>query len=663
MARVPVYSGPQAEAAPLPNARQNVAAPDAAFGSVQAQQLQQLGSMGQKVALEAKQEADRVSVLNADTEAERLESSLTYGEGGYTKVSAESIYGPDADRSQPFVNRFAGQYDTGMNEIRGRLRNDAQRAAFDQLRARRLVTFEGRLSAYDSQMITKYKVDTGKAAIDTAGDAIVGAYNDPVKITEALTRLRAGVSTLASAQGWASETTQSAMRAMESKALASAVDRALDNGQPEQAANLELQFGGLITAQDKAKLEKRNQILAARREVSAERAVESFRNAMLIGDIDPLTISQGLDAVKGTPYEAAYRALIPQAEELQQQRRLPFQQRQEAINQIQVGVSGSPSSDPAEARRLVSTLQGGLDSDLKLAKEDPWQFRRLQTGEEPTVLDMSLALQPAGRAQLGGQLQARITAMRAMQRRYGLEVKFTPFTPAETNALQAVLERADDQSKLDIMSTFAGVARDGREFGEIVTPLAATQPLLKEAANAHRLQLQTSEGRRLGITILQGQRILQDESRKALLPDDTALQRAFSDYVGSALPAGSPDRDSLFNVFRATYAEVARSKGLLNKSVPGKVTINEDAKDIALSMATGGVVSYNGSKVLPPYGMSQEKFTTKVNDALRGLELPANMTGSVTLEPVVNRGGAYYLTRGLHRMAGPDGRPLEVQIK
>ncbi|MFX4620542.1 hypothetical protein ABTB32_19535, partial [Acinetobacter baumannii] len=81
-------------------------------------------------------------------------------------------------------------------------------------------------------------------------------------------------------------------------------------------------------------------------------------------------------------------------------------------------------------------------------------------------------------------------------------------------------------------------------------------------------------------------------------------------------------------------------KGLLNKSVPGKVTINEDAKDIALSMATGGVVSYNGSKVLPPYGMSQEKFTTKVNDALRGLELPANMTGSVTLEPVVNRGGA-----------------------
>lgn len=259
MARVPTVTEPRQELNALPGNRQQIATPDGAFGATQARQLGQAGQALDRVAdvaVKFQEEADKAAVLDFNTKAELLEQELTAGEGGYTRATPSGVFGPDADKSVPFTDRFAGQYRQRLTELRDSLASPRQKAKADELIATRATMFRGRVQAYEGKLIDDYNVEIGATSIKTSTDAIVAAYNDPAKIDMALAGIVAGAQQVGTGKRLGKEAVAAAALEAQSKALTAAVDRALDNGQHDLATNLLLKYGDRMTAVDKKALEK-----------------------------------------------------------------------------------------------------------------------------------------------------------------------------------------------------------------------------------------------------------------------------------------------------------------------------------------------------------------------------------------------------------------------
>lgn len=259
MARVPTVDEPRQQLNALPGNRQQIATPDGAFGGTQARQLQQVGKsldVVADVAMKFQEEADKAAVLDFNNKAELIEQDLTAGEGGYTKATPTGVFGADADKTVPFTQRFDNQYQQKLKELRDGLASPRQQAQADALIARRATAFRGRVQAYEGKLIDDYNVEIGTTAIKVGQDAVHGAYNDPVKIEQALASIVAGVQQVGVGKRLGKEALQVAALEAQSKALSGAVDRALDDGRHDLATNLLLQYGNRMTEVDKKALVK-----------------------------------------------------------------------------------------------------------------------------------------------------------------------------------------------------------------------------------------------------------------------------------------------------------------------------------------------------------------------------------------------------------------------
>lgn len=259
MARVPTVDEPRQQLNALPGNRQQIATPDGAFGGTQARQLQQVGKsldVVADVAMKFQEEADKAAVLDFNNKAELIEQDLTAGEGGYTKATPTGVFGADADKTVPLTQRFDSQYQQKLKELRDGLASPRQQAQADALIARRAAAFRGRVQAYEGKLIDDYNVEIGTTAIKVGHDAVFGAYNDPVKIEQALASIAAGVQQVGVGKRLGKEALQVAALEAQSKALSGAVDRALDDGRHDLATNLLLQYGNRMTEVDKKALVK-----------------------------------------------------------------------------------------------------------------------------------------------------------------------------------------------------------------------------------------------------------------------------------------------------------------------------------------------------------------------------------------------------------------------
>ncbi len=259
MARVPTVDEPRQQLNALPGNRQQIATPDGAFGATQGRQLQQVGQSLDRVAdiaMKFQEEADKAAVLDFNSKAEIIEQDLTAGKAGYTRATPTGVFGADADKTVPFTDRFDTQYQQKLKELRDGLTSPRQQAQADALIARRAAAFRGRVQAYEGKLIDDYNVEIGTTAIKVGQDAVFGAYNDPVKIEQALAGIVAGVQQVGVGKRLGKEALQVAALEAQSKALAGAVDRALDDGRHDLATNLLLQYGNRMTEVDKKALVK-----------------------------------------------------------------------------------------------------------------------------------------------------------------------------------------------------------------------------------------------------------------------------------------------------------------------------------------------------------------------------------------------------------------------
>lgn len=251
MARVPTYDR-QVTPDQLPGARVNVAMPEGAFGATQGRQLQQLGQgLGNLAAgfQKAQDEADSARVNDALNQMLETELDLTYGEtDGYTRLKGVQALNRPDDR--PLSDEYTERLQTRSAEIVSTLGNDRQRRAFQQRAQEHLTRFRGNLMNYEGQENKEYQVSVAQGSAALAAREVSAFYNDPLRVSDATSRLRAAVESEGRLKGRAAVEIKAEADMKVSAAHLGAIDQLLGQNNPLGAERYLRQYKDGLTESD-----------------------------------------------------------------------------------------------------------------------------------------------------------------------------------------------------------------------------------------------------------------------------------------------------------------------------------------------------------------------------------------------------------------------------
>lgn len=168
--------------------------------------------------------------------------------------------------------------------------------------------------------------------------------------------------------------------------------------------------------------------------------------------------------------------------------------------------------------------------------------------------------------------------------------------------------------------------------------------------------------------ILQGYRALSPSAQDKksgvtpiTIPSDQKMQESFNDLAGDAFPMSSQERQRAYGLFKSAYAGELLNNPDLDSGDRADAAKSVDDKIArkAILYATGGVLKYRGTDVVAPYGMGEDDFTSKMDnaraEAFKGLGSPSNFA------PVKLPSGRYGFRIG-NRLATKDGQVITVEI-
>lgn len=152
------------------------------------------------------------------------------------------------------------------------------------------------------------------------------------------------------------------------------------------------------------------------------------------------------------------------------------------------------------------------------------------------------------------------------------------------------------------------------------------------------------------------------------MPSEKKLNEAFHQYVGESFSAADPraaaaNTDTAYQAFRAYYAAyVAKNSSRQDADQP-----NPEAVNAATRAVLGEAVKVNGSKVLAPWGMTSNTFSSQLRGHFDAVinqygwkNTNANNFSAYRMEGVGD--GKYRLANGNSYLQAPDGRPIEIDV-
>lgn len=168
--------------------------------------------------------------------------------------------------------------------------------------------------------------------------------------------------------------------------------------------------------------------------------------------------------------------------------------------------------------------------------------------------------------------------------------------------------------------------------------------------------------------ILQGYRALSPSAQDKksgvtpiTIPSDQKMQESFNDLAGDAFPMSSQERQRAYGLFKSAYAGELLNNPDLDSGdrADAAKSVDDKIAGKAILYATGGVLKYRGTDVVAPYGMGEDDFTSKMDNAravaFKGLGSPSNFA------PVKLPSGRYGFRIG-NRLATKDGQVITVEI-
>ncbi|KAA8560590.1 hypothetical protein FX985_00640 [Pseudomonas extremaustralis] len=410
-------------------------------------------------------------------------------------------------------------------------------------------------------------------------------------------------------------------------------------------------------------VQEHNQRQAEIREVRAERILGQIDRQAASGvPAPPALLQQWASGVKGTSAAGEFNQRVGQMNEVQQVMRLPVADQQTYIQQKRQQFAANGAS--VDQVTNLDRLDRAVTSNIEQMRDQPLVWNATRTGAPIEPLDFSNIGTPEGQMTLVGQLGGRYDTLNAMRRQVGPEVTRNPFLPQEASMLKAALDQVDDGTKLQILGAIAGAAPSGSDLAGTLKTLAADKPPLLMAGLAQARGLKASDGTAVAPTILRGAKVLADKS--SIMPSDTQMSVAFDESVGQSIPAGTQERERAFGVFKSIYAGLAGPAGVVHKK--SEEPLNEAVALKAINMATGGIATYAGSKVVKPYGWSDSRFSDSVDSQLQGFakstKIPLGSLERLQLFPVTGREGSYYLMNAGRPQADPQtGNPIVVKLQ
>lgn len=380
-----------------------------------------------------------------------------------------------------------------------------------------------------------------------------------------------------------------------------------------------------------SQLETKAQHEADKGEAAAARVLTKFEAQISSGVQTPLDTATDWAEVlkKGTPeQQAEFRTLLQGEVEVSQVLTKPPTEQRAYVQALKAKQTreGATLAQQGNLRRLESAVDAGL----KQLREAPLEYFTMRTGRTVEPLDLQAMLSgDVGAIQT--QIADRMNTLATLRKQYGDEAGNAPLLPAEASAIAGALAKATPRSAMQVYGALSKAFADPAAYRAAMQQVAPDSPVRAYAGmvfaeqRATTLQpgslfsgaVKASSGD-VAQTMLEGEALLnkaktdkaEDGKGPAFpMPPPKEFASEVETFIGSAFAGRPAAYETALQAVRAYYAGSAAKSGDVTGELDG------DRVRQAVRAVLGEPVELNDSEVFPPWGMGEDEFTDKVENA------------------------------------------------
>lgn len=687
--------------------------------------MQQLGAELERGAQElfqaAKTEEERVNHLRAEeayTKLREKQLDLTMGEqNGFANLKGSAAV------TRPVLSEWSKRFTDAQAEVAGTLSNDEQRTRFRARSDVARLQYTEDIYRHLARENDTYAKEVFEGTLGVEQRSAVAKWDSPNDIAASLERIKQAVGERAARYSWPAEYTKSVLQQENGKVHNAVVLQAVAKGQwrygrawyeqhrddidlqtarilertVEEATQKELQaqynanylasensrktleglrkqvLGDQELHEDRrnvlvGRIQNRISVLEHRAEMAEARRVRQVQhglnelNGSTLAGFEPSQqqFDSLISAARGTELEPAVRQAIGLANTTREFRNSTLLRQEQILTSAEAGIRTDPTKFD---RRVVSAWRQIHESQRKQIEESPISFAvRQGLVEAPQPLDLSKP-EAAGPA-----LVERFAIARGVQRRYG-QADMKPLTENEARIIPSVLKQMPVAQKSEYFAQlFKASGGDMQGYSAIMAQIAKDDPVTA-AAGDFAAKGRTEAARLMlgGLPLIRPNRAEDgkpgDHSKLWPMPAEKDLERLFRSYEGNAFAGHAGLRNQVWQSALTIYARKSADEGDAS-AIP-----NPDRWKESMRLASGGIESWNGHRIVMPYGYTMGQFkdalSQRIDDIVASGKVNPIMTSdrlrSLRLEPVGD--GRYQFVSGNSILYEKDGkRPVTVDL-
>lgn len=319
----------------------------------------------------------------------------------------------------------------------------------------------------------------------------------------------------------------------------------------------------------------------------------------------------------------------------------------------------------AQRQKNYELLLHSINSVREARNGDPVSY---------ALTSKSYAIQPIKRFDdvngLQRELARRASAAPQIAADYGTPLQL--LAKAEASTLSAMLKAAPVEQQKQYLASMAKSVNDIGLFKSTMQAISPDSPTMAVAGIYQARGLRTSENRDVSDLILRGQAILTPNSKTdgsghaggqslIKMPEEKAMLSDWNSVTGDAFKGKEQASDLFMQTSKAIYAARSAEEGDYSG------VINSKRWKQSIMLATGGIESHNGAKVVLPYGYGYDRFQNELKVQAERIVKEGGALNTTAGEmmrlPVENIGdGRYLFRRGAGYLVSKDGRPVVVDL-
>ena len=663
MVTVPRKTTPEVRDAPLPNQKQQIVAPDAAFGSEQARATQKasqnLAKRAQQldaIAQEMQRREDETRILEAETQLEQWETEhLFTGDNAVLNRKGNQAFGSTKGSLETF-EKFS-------QDLEKSLTSERQRHIFKRLRTRAQSSLARTVSRHESGQRTVWEQSVRAAAIESTRDRALLHYSDPEERQASLDRLEGLVRE--NSAGMPEELIQQRIENERTLVHSSIIDKISVEDEGAAKSYYE-QHKDEIDPDQQIKIEKSFEVLERQRKAKVQQEIN--KQIKLVEDTFKLGIEYPDEQVSQLQALARANGMDDQADALGQMSELfdtnkeflelPLEDQGARLQELQASIAEAPSREKVAEFQM---LTDSYSSKIKALEKDPVKYYQDTKQIRPFAeLDYSDPLK------FTNELDQRRVSIADIQRKEGLRLPL--MSEDEIDQMTTIYNDANAAQKTQLLNMVYSSfnAEEAQVIAKRIAPkqasMAAVMSVVNEAPDV-------------------ANKIAAGSQQEKFVPQ-AKVQASIQDYLKGAIPDGT----ALETIGAAVYDIYGQLSFEANDSTN---VIDEDRLKKSVDMVVGKPMKvktgfFDTPSYILPFRLESGQHITEgqFEAALSTITLPKLLEThgdtfktpegtNLDVEETINRtnlisvgDGLYQLeTRTGQQIIGSDGSPFILDMK